>query len=96
MGRAAHSLEELRQDLNETQSVIDILEIASRELVTIISYDDAVRSNPLRGNQLNSIGEELALARHRRTSLARRIERLETCVERRDGGARMGYDRSLG
>lgn len=80
MKRATQSLKELRQDMNETQSVIDILEIASRELVTIISYDDAVRSNPLRGNQLNSIGEQLALARHRRTSLARQIERLETRV----------------
>jgi hypothetical protein len=50
MGSAAHSLEELRQDLDETQSVIEILERASRELVTIINYDDSVRSNPLRGD----------------------------------------------
>ena len=78
MGSAAHSLEELRQDLDETQSVIEILERASRELVTIINYDDSVRSNPLRGDQLSSIGEELTLARHHRMSLARRIERLET------------------
>jgi hypothetical protein len=78
MGRAAHSLEELRQDLDETQSVIEILERASRELVTIISYDDSVRSNPLRGNQLNSIGDQLNRARHHRMSLARRIERLDS------------------
>ena len=78
MGRAAYSLEKLREDLNETQSVIDILECASRELVTIISYDEAVRSNPLRGDQLTSIGEQLALARHQRVSLTRQIERLET------------------
>ncbi len=78
MGSAAHSLEELRQDLDETQSVIEILERASRELVTIINYDDSVRSNPLRADQLSSIGEELTLARHHRMSLARRIERLET------------------
>jgi hypothetical protein len=78
MKRAGHSLEELRQDLNETQSVISILEIASRELVTIIRYDEAVRSNPLRGSQLNKIDTQLTLARHRRTSLARQIEQLET------------------
>lgn len=78
MGSAAHSLEELRQDLDETQSVIEILERASRELVTIINYDNSVRSNPLRADQLSSIGEELTLARHHRMSLARRIERLET------------------
>ncbi len=78
MGRAAHSLVELRQDLHETQSVIEILERASRELVTIISYDEAVRSNPLRGEQLTSIGEELAVTRLRRVSLARQIERLAT------------------
>jgi hypothetical protein len=77
MGRAAYSLEKLRQDLNQTQSVIDILERASQELVTIISYDDAMRSNPRRGDQLMSIGEQLALARHHRISLARQIERLE-------------------
>lgn len=76
MGRAAHSLDELRQDLDETQSVIEILERASQELVAIISYDNSVRSNPLRGNQLSSIGEQLSLARHHRVSLARRIERL--------------------
>ena len=78
MGRAAHSLDELRHDLDETQSVIDILERASRELVTIISYDESMRSNPLRGDQLSSIDEQLTLARHQRVSLARRIERLET------------------
>ena len=78
MGRAAHSLEDLRQDLSETQSFIDILERASRELVTIISYDEAMRSNPLRADQLTSIGEHLALARGREVALARRIERLET------------------
>jgi hypothetical protein len=77
MGQAKRSLAKLRQDLTETQSVIDILERASREIVTIISYDDAVRSNPLRGNQLTAIGEQLALARNRRVSLARQIERLE-------------------
>jgi hypothetical protein len=83
MGRAAHSLEELRQDLDETQSVIEILERASHELVTIINYDDSVRSNPLRGSQLSSIGEQLNLARHQRGSLARRIERLGSRQETR-------------
>lgn len=80
MGRPTHSLDELRQDLNETQNVIDILERASRELVSIICYDDEVRSNPLRGAQLTSIGEELDVARHRSMSLARRIERLATSL----------------
>ena len=78
MGRTVHSLVELRQDLSETQSVINILERAITELATIISYDDEVRNNPLRGDHLTSIGEELAVARHRELSLARRIERLQT------------------
>ena len=76
MGRAAYSLEDLRQDLSETQSVIDILERASRELTTIISFDEGMRSNPMRGEQLTSIGEQLARARHHRTALSRQIERL--------------------
>ena len=80
MGRTAYSLEDLRQDLDETQNVIEILERASEELVTIINYDDFVRSNPLRGNQLSSIGEELDHARHHRMSLARQIERLKTRI----------------
>ncbi|WP_147262647.1 hypothetical protein [Roseiarcus fermentans] len=62
--------------MTETQSVIDILERASRELTTIISYDEAMRTNPSRGEQLTAIVEQLALARHKRLSLARRIERL--------------------
>ena len=78
MGRAAHSLEDLRQDLSETLSFIDILERASQELVTIINFDEAMRSNPLRGDQLTSIGAQLALARGRWVALARRIARLET------------------
>ncbi len=78
MGRAEHSLTELRQDLHEAESVIDILERASQELTTIIKWDDSVRSNPLRGRQLTSIGEQLAIARGRKTSLAREIEQIQT------------------
>ena len=78
MGGAKHSLMELRQDLHETECVINILERASQELTTIINWDDSVRSNPLRGRQLSSISEQLAIERGRKTSLARQIERLET------------------
>jgi hypothetical protein len=78
MGAAAHSLVELRQNLRETENVINILERASQELTTIIKWDDAVRCNPLRGRQLTSIGEQLAIERGRKTSLARQIERLQT------------------
>ena len=78
MGAAAHSLVELRQNLRETESVINILERASQELTTIINWDDSVRSNPLRARQLSSISEQLAIEHGRKTSLARQIERLET------------------
>jgi hypothetical protein len=78
MGGAKHSLGKLRQDLHETESVINILERASRELTTIIDWDDSVRSNPSRGRQLTSIGEQLAIARGRQTSLVREIERVQT------------------
>jgi hypothetical protein len=78
MGTAARSLVELRQNLRETETVISILERASQELVTIIKWDDSVRANPLRGRQLTSISEQLAIARGRKTSLARKIERLQT------------------
>jgi hypothetical protein len=78
MAGATHSLAELRQTLNETESVIGILERASRELTTIIDWDDSVRSNPLRGRQLSSIGRQLAVERHRKSSLCYQIERLET------------------
>ncbi len=78
MGTAAHSLVELRQNLRETESIINILERASQELRTIINWDDSVRSNPLRGRQLTSICEQLAIERGRKTSLARQIGRLQT------------------
>ena len=78
MGGAKHSLMELRQDLHETECVINILERASQELTTIINWDDSVRSDPSRGRQLTSIGEQLAIARGRQTSLARQIERLHS------------------
>ena len=35
-----HSLLELRQDLQETESVIEILERASEELTAILHWDD--------------------------------------------------------
>jgi hypothetical protein len=69
------SLEELRRDLDETRGVIDILERARQELTTIIDWDEDVRRNPSRQGQLRSIGEQLALARDKRTSLARMIEK---------------------
>ncbi len=71
------SLKDLRHDLDETQGVINILERASQELSTIIDWDEALRKNPLRRRQLVSIGEQLAVARGRQTSIARLIERLE-------------------
>ena len=70
------SLKELRHDLDQTRGVIDILERASQELTTIIDWDQAIRRNPLRQRQLHSISEHLAIARGKRTSLARMIENL--------------------
>ena len=78
MEAATRSLVELRQNLGETEGVIRILERAGQELTRIINWDDSVRSNPLRGRQLTSIGEQLAIARDRKTSLARQIEWLKT------------------
>jgi len=78
MGTAARSLVERRQSLCEAETVISILERASQELTTIIKWDESVRSNPLRGRQLTSIGEQLAIERGRKTSLSRQIERLRT------------------
>ena len=78
METAARSFVELHQNLHETENVIDILERASQELTTIINWDDSVRSNPLRGRQLSSISQQLAIERGRKTSLARQIERLDT------------------
>ena len=71
------SLDDLRHDLDETRGVIDILERASQELTTILDWDEAVRRNPSRQRQLHSIGEQLTLARGKRTSLARLIEKME-------------------
>ena len=72
------SLEDLHHDLDETQGIINILERASRELSTIIDWDEGLRKNPLRHRQLASIGEQLAIARGKQTSVARTIERLES------------------
>jgi hypothetical protein len=74
MGNRAHLVEHLRRDLDETNSVTNILERASRELTIIIGCDEAVRTNPLRHRQLSSIGEQLATARGRQSSIARMIE----------------------
>ena len=71
------TLKDLHHDLDETQGVISILERASQELSTIIDWDETLRKNPLRRRQLVSIGEQLAIARGRQTSIARLIERLE-------------------
>jgi hypothetical protein len=77
MGSSAHSVEDLRHDLEETNGVINILERANQELTTIIGWDEAVRKNPLRQRQLSSIGEQLEIARGRQSSIARTIEQLE-------------------
>ena len=74
---SGHSVEDLRQDLDEANGVINILQRASRELTTIISCDEAVRKNPLRQRQLSSIAERLTIARRRQSSIARVIEQLE-------------------
>ncbi len=76
MGSSAHSVEDLRHDLEETNGVINILERANQELTTIIGWDEAVRKNPLRQRQLSSIGEQLEIARGRQSSIARTIEQL--------------------
>ena len=72
------SLEDLHHDLDETQGIVNILERASRELSTIIDWDEGLHKNPLRHRQLASIGEQLAIARGKQTSVARMIERLES------------------
>ena len=72
------SLEDLHHDLDETQGIINILERASRELSTIIDWDEGLRKNPLRHRQLASIGEQIAIARGKQTSVARMIEGLES------------------
>ena len=77
MGDSGRCAEDLRHYLDETNAVINILEQASRELTTIIGWDEAVRKNPLRQRQLSSIGEQLAIARGRQSSIASMIEQLE-------------------
>ena len=78
MSGSGRSVQDLREDLDETNGVINILERASRELTTIIGCDEFVWKNPLRQRQLSSITEQLAVARGRRSSVARVIEQLET------------------
>jgi hypothetical protein len=78
MRGGTQSLADLHQNLRETDGFIGILESASRELKIIIDWDESVRSDPQRGRQLTSIAEQLAIARVKRTVLARRIERLQT------------------
>jgi len=43
-----------------------------------MSLDEGLRKNPSRYRQLASIGEQLAIARGKQTSVARMIERLES------------------
>ena len=69
--------EDLRHDLGEANRVINILERASRELMTAIAWDEAARKNPLRQRQLSSISEQLVIARGRQSSIANMIEQLK-------------------
>ena len=77
MGGSGPSVDDLRRDLDKTNGVVNILERASRELTTIIGWDEAVRTNPLRRRQLSAIEAQLAIARGKRSSIARRIKHLE-------------------
>ena len=77
MAGSGRLAEDLRHDLDETNVVINILERASQELTRIIGWDEAVRKNPLRQRQLSSIGEQLAIARARQSSIASMIEHLD-------------------
>ena len=77
MGGSVPSVDDLRRDLDKTNGVVNILERASRELTTIIGWDEAVRTNPLRRRQLSAIEAQLAAARGKKASLARQIERLQ-------------------
>jgi hypothetical protein len=70
------SLEELCHDLDETTGVIEILGRAGQELRAIIDWDEAVRQNPPRQRQLQSICEQLYIARGKRKSLAQMFGRL--------------------
>jgi hypothetical protein len=64
------SLEDLHHDLDETQGIVNILERASRELSTIIDWDEGLRKNPLRHRQLASIGEQVGCANDRKAGIA--------------------------
>jgi hypothetical protein len=77
MSGSGRSVQDLREDLDETNGVINILQRASGELTTILDCDESVRKNPLRQRQLSSIAEQLTNARRRRSSIARVIEQLE-------------------
>ena len=77
MGRGEPSVDDLRRDLDRTNGVVNILERASRELTTIIGWDEGVRTNPLRQRQLSTIERQLALARGKQSSITRRIKHLE-------------------
>ena len=77
VGGSGRCAEDLRHYLDETNGVINILERASRELTTIMRWDEAVRKNPLRQRQLSLIGEQLAIARGRQSSIASMIAELE-------------------
>jgi hypothetical protein len=72
------SLKDLHHDLDETQGIINIVERASRELSTIIDWDEGLCKNPLRHRQLASVGEQIAIARGKQTSVAQMIEGLES------------------
>ena len=71
------SIRELLQELDKTDEVIEVLERASQELREIIDLDEAVRQNPWRRRQLQSIREHLASARAKRMSLTLMTERLQ-------------------
>jgi hypothetical protein len=77
MAGSGRCAEDLRHHLDETNHVINILQRASGELRTIIRWDESVRKNPLRQRQLSLIGEQLAIARRRQSSIASLIEQLE-------------------
>lgn len=77
MPEAKVSLSELNRDLEQATGIINILERASRELATILDWDEALRANPLRKTQFRSIGRQLEVARGRKTTIVQKIAQFE-------------------
>ena len=67
----------LQEGLADSDRVIGILEQAHKELSFVLDFDEAIRVNPQRRVQFDSIAAQLTFERRKRALIIRRLQGAE-------------------